>query len=84
MAARGKGEPPPALQLAWFCGDSLLPEAGGVMDQDYAMMRHMSVLANIYRVKQAAPKYTGKKIHDMPADMKRMIGWLRAEGLWNG
>ena len=55
LAARGKGEPPPMLQLAWFCGDSLLPDSGGVMDQDWITMRQMSVLANIYRVKQAAP-----------------------------
>lgn len=84
MAARGKEPPPPLLQLAWFCGDEHLPEVGGVLDQDYATMRQMGVLRNVYRVRQAAPRYTGKAIHDMPTDMKRMIRWLRDEGLWDG
>lgn len=84
LAARGQGQPPPLLQLAWFCGDSHLPDIGGVLDQDYSVMKRMGALRNIYQAKQAAPRYTGKAIHDMPVDMKRIIKWLREEGLWDG
>lgn len=84
LAARGKGPPPPLLQLAWFCGDHRLPDVGGVLDQDYSTMLRMGTLRNIYQVRQAAPRYTGKKIHDMPTDMKRLVKSLRDQGLWNG
>jgi len=73
---------PPPLQLAMMCGDSHLPDAGGVLDQDYSLFMQMRMLRNIYDTVQAAPRYTGKRIFDMPSGMKRTIAYLRREGLW--
>lgn len=82
LAARGKGSPPPPLSLAWYCGNNLLPERGGVLDQDYKTMVQMRVLSNVYSAVQQAPHYTGEKIHGMPTEMKRVIAMLRKRGMW--
>jgi hypothetical protein len=81
-SARGQGSSPPPLVLAFWCGDNHLPEAGGVLDQNYTTMRRMTTLRNVHNAVRDAPKYTGTKIHDMPAGMKRTIAYLREEGLW--
>jgi hypothetical protein len=53
-----------------------------MLDQDYQTMRQMMTLRSIYNTVQNAPRYTGKKIHDMPANMKRVIAYLQSQGLW--
>jgi len=48
--AEGRGEPPPALTLAWRCDRwHALPEAGGMRQQPYRLMQDMSAAANVYQ-----------------------------------
>lgn len=82
LAARGKGQPPPMLSLAFYCGDHLLPESGGVLDQDYKTMMQMRTLSNIYYTVQQAPTYTGHDIHKIPPSMQRVISALMKRDMW--
>lgn len=48
-AAKGKGEPPPALLYAWQCRRwSALPKDGGLRDQPARLMRDMATGLNVY------------------------------------
>jgi hypothetical protein len=81
-AARGGGHPPSDLLLAWWCGDARLPEAGGVLEQDYITMRRMTVLKNVYQVVSRMASLQGARIHTMSQDERRMVRYLRDVGVW--
>ena len=77
LAARGKGEPPPELTLAWFCGDHHLPDSGGIMDQDYATMSQMRASSNIYRVVKKFYTLTGEdSVKGFSPDERELLAWL--------
>lgn len=50
--AEGKpdSQPPPELEYAWQCQShpGALPNAGGLRDQPFALMRRMSACLNVY------------------------------------
>jgi hypothetical protein len=54
-----------------------LPKAGGMNDQDYKVMSHMSQLA---RVHDAAHAWH-KSPKDMTAEQKKVFAWLHKAGL---
>ena len=65
------------LTLAWYCGDSHLPEGGGMLDQDYRTMRLMRAARNAYDVVERTKRLVGDEIHKMPTGDKRIISYLR-------
>lgn len=84
FARNEKGQaPPPELELAFMCGEHHLPDAGGILDQDYDLITKMRYLKLVYYTVQNAPKYVGKQLHDMPSSMKRMVLNLNQMRLWN-
>jgi len=85
LIAKGKdAQTPPPLQLAWYCGQNHLPEAGGVLDQDYTTMMQMSALSNIYNAVKGARGATGDSIHKLPAGTLSIISLLREMGIGIG
>lgn len=81
-AADGKGEPPPDLELAWMCGTHLLPEGGGVLDQNAKQLRQMKALANVYRTVQKYRGLTGDAINnDLTVSERLLLGNLAEMGI---
>lgn len=74
-------QPPGELKLAWWCGDNLLPEVGGVLDQDYGLMQRMNVLHNVYRTVQRVRGMRGAEIHRLTDGERSIIKWLRDDGM---
>lgn len=64
-----------------MCGDSLLPDAGGVLDQDYGLMYRMRSLQNIYRTVSRLRNLKGKDIHSLTDSERRLLRGLRDLGL---
>jgi len=64
--------PPPELMLAWQCNRwNVMPEAGGLYDQDYQTTYRMTALSNIYDVVTKIRRLKGKQIHQLTdADRK--------------
>ena len=83
MACVDKGEPPPPeLSLAWDTERwGVLPDGGGLYDQDYALLRRMKILANIHAALSGYRNMSGRQIHDMTDSQRRIIGALRKEGM---
>lgn len=81
-AARSGGPAPSELRLAWMCGDSLLPETGGVLDQDGPLMLKMRVLSGIYRVTQKIRAAHGEEIHSLTDNERRTWDYLIKAGIW--
>lgn len=77
------GEPPPSeLITAWEVQRwGTLPEAGGLYDQDYVLMRRMRVLSNIHDAMSAWRNLTGKQIHNLTDSQRKIIRALREDGL---
>jgi hypothetical protein len=76
------GEPPPDdLQLYWDCKKwGTLPEGGGLLDQDAALIDRVRKLDSVYQV---VKKYQ-TNAHDFDDREWRFIQWLIDEGLYNG
>lgn len=81
-AARSGGPAPAELRLAWMCGESLLPEVGGVLDQDGALMLKMRVLSGIYRLVQKIRAAHGDEIHKLSDNERRTWKYLIDAGIW--
>lgn len=79
VAAVDDGEdPPPSLRLAWMSrAYSALPESGGVLEQEYAMMHRMGVVSSVYDVLSRMRNYKGKQIHSLSISERRIIKSLR-------
>lgn len=80
-------EPPPAeLKIAWDCERwHTLPEAGGLYDQDSQLMTRMVGLTNIYNACSAWFNLTGKNIHRMSEQTRRILRFLLDIGIqFNG
>ena len=74
----GKEDPPPVLRLSWLSRKySALPEAGGVMDQEYAMLHKMDVVSNVHDALNRLRGFKGDAIHGMSAGDRRLIKSLR-------
>lgn len=84
VAKSGKGEPPPELQLAWFCGDHL-PAAGGVLDQDYGLLRRMRILTNVHSAVSHLFSLTGEDVNKRLSYSERLLlGDLDKAGILGG
>ena len=79
-AADGGAPPPGELLLKWLCGDTRLPEVGGVMDQDYETINRMTVLGNIYNTVVRYRRASGKQIHQLTDSERRILKSLKDRG----
>ena len=78
----GKEDPPPVLRLSWMSRKySALPEAGGVLDQEYAMLHKMDIVSNVHDALSRLRGFKGDAIHGMSAGDRRLIKSLRDMGL---
>lgn len=85
LAAKGKGSPPPELELAWLCGDYHLPEAGGIFDQDYQLFRTMRILSNVHSAVNHLFSLTGEDVNKYLSIGERLLlGKLDKAGLLGG
>ena len=76
------GPPPPELSLAWDTERwGVLPDAGGLYDQDYALLRRMKVAANVYAALSGYRNMKGNQIHNMTDAQRRIVAGLRKDGL---
>lgn len=77
VACVDHGGPAPAdLQLAWLCGETLLPEAGGVMDQDAGQLTRMRICANVHRTLSRYRALSGDAIHSLTPGERRVLRGL--------
>lgn len=85
MAAIDDGAPPrDVLSMAWQCERwNTLPDNGGYYEQDYMLMHQMTAASNVYlALKAFRDRYSeGDAIHKMPDSVRRVIGYLKREGL---
>lgn len=77
----GSGPLPPELRLAWLCGESHLPEQGGILDQDFVTLHRMNVYRNVHQVVKHFRSLRGAAIHTLTDDERRLIKALRKDGL---
>ena len=80
VCVEGDGAAPPELRLAWMCGDSKLPEAGGVYDQNFVTLNRMTAAVNIYNIITRMQGLVGEQIHSLTRSERKLIRWLRDEG----
>ena len=75
--AAGKGPPPPELEIWWKCQRfGCLPEAGGYLDQDAALMDRAVICEDVYHL---VKKWRGMKQKDFTklTDAERhLYKWL--------
>lgn len=84
-AADRKGAPPPELQLALFCGDYHLPESGGILEQEYRLMRRMIYLGNVYRTVRKFRSLMGDAVNtELNPSERVLLGELQAMGMLTG
>lgn len=69
------------LRVAWMCGDGLLPDTGGVLDQDAGLMTKLRVCTNIYRTVTRLRSAKGADIHKLTDSERRVIRVLREMGI---
>lgn len=81
-AANGNGAPPPILRLAWTCEKwNRLPDEGPPLEQDYLLMRHMTMASNIYRTVTRWYTLDGKAIHSLSESERSILKMLKDMGL---
>ena len=75
-------EPPAPLLLAWWCGESRLPDAGGVLDQDWQTWRQMTAARNVYNVVSRITNLQGEQIHTLNKSERRLWRYLIDNDYW--
>lgn len=76
---------PPLLLLYWNCKRfSTTPSAGGMLDQDYRMVRMMTAADNVYNVARKYRNALGRNIHKLTDSDRRLLSWLKDRELWHG
>lgn len=58
-----------------------LPDAGGLNDQDYVLLRRMKVLLGYHDSLSSFRNLKGKSIHQMSDQQRRVVKHLRDEGM---
>ena len=81
QAANSLGPSPPDLLLSFWCGDSRLPDAGGVLDQDYITMQRMASLRNIYNAISRYSNALGEDIHRLSTGERRILRMVLDMGI---
>lgn len=71
---------PMELRLAWMCGEARLPDAGGVLEQDAALMARMWACRNIYNAITRMSEAKGTQIHQLSDRERRIIRGLMEGG----
>jgi hypothetical protein len=67
-----------------MCGESHLPDDGGVYDQDYATLRTMRALGNVHGLITRIIGMKGAEIHRLTESDRRLVRYLRDEGIFDG
>ncbi len=68
--------------MAWWCKQwNALPEAGGLHDQDYVLMRRMSELDTVYHTVVKLRSARGAQIHQLTHGEQVVVQQLREMGL---
>lgn len=84
-AVDDEGDPPPELLLSWECSRyNVLPDAGGVYDQEWALLYRMRIATNIYNALSKLRNAKGKEIHRLTDGERAIIKWLIDEKVING
>lgn len=82
VAAKGEGAPPPVLKIAWMCEKwNRLPDEGPPLEQDYALMRQMTVVQNVYNTVTRWYSLEGKSIHSLSDSERKTLKLLKDMGL---
>lgn len=81
-AAKGNGAPPPVLKIAWMCEKwNRLPDDGSPLEQDYILMRQMTISQNIYNAVTRWYSLEGKAIHSLSDGERSILKMLKDMGL---
>jgi len=68
--------------LYWLCQRyGSLPEAGGLLEQDAALLERMTVLGSVYDAVSHMRSLKGAEIHNMNPGAGRVIAWLESLGI---
>lgn len=71
------GSPPSELRIDWWCKKwNCLPESGGLFEQDYSLLRRMSVCSNIYGTLSRYRNLHGEEIHSLTEEERKILGTL--------
>ena len=83
---RDNGTPPAELKLSWDCERwHTLPEAGGLLDQDFTLITRMKSLSSVYSAVSAWFNLKGENIHRMSEQTRRILRLLLDAGIqFNG
>lgn len=83
QAATDDAPPPLPLEIGWQCERwHCLPDAGGLLDQDAQLMREIAACMNVYGTITRVRSLRGKQIHQLTERERRLIKYLRDEGLY--
>jgi len=65
--------------IAWECGryPGALPDAGGILDQDWRLMYRARVALNVYNAMSRLRGAIGKQIHQLTDNERDILGWLQ-------
>ena len=74
----GDAKPPKELRLSWLVTKyGTLPESGGLLDQEYALIHRMDVASNIHSTLQRLSSLTGHSIHKLTDTERRTLRLLK-------
>ena len=77
----GDAPPPQELTTAWQCERwRTLPEVGAYYDQDYQLMKHITIASNVYAA-WARAQNLGQNIHQLTNQERRILRVLYELGL---
>jgi len=78
VAVVDDNEPPPGdLRLVWWCEQyHALPEAGGMLDQDYATFVRMGAVKAAYEAVSRLRAARGDEIHSLSRGDRRVLKWM--------
>ena len=73
---------PAELSLAWDCQRwGTLPEAGGLLDQDYVLLGRMTAALNVYNTVSFVRSASGAEIHRLSGGQRALLKYLRDNGM---
>lgn len=79
------GPPPPELALAWECRRyNALPDVGGVLDQDYGLLKRMDALYSIHKAYEMYRSAKGEQINHLPGWVGANVAYLLDLGIGVG
>jgi len=71
-------EAPPILRLSWMSKKyGSLPDAGGVLDQEYSLMHQMGVTSTVYDTISRLRGLKAEQIHSLSTSERRLIKALQ-------